>query len=134
MSFHLFLRAFSHVFHPYCRCNFLAGGIGRHNDTEKASVFSDSEICANYELRLSRIIDILKEINPKPSDIKSILKPQLPEVKTIEDSALDETISYTEGLLGNIEKNILTYEQKLKYLDGRIEENNQNTAREVSKA
>jgi len=49
------------------------------NDTEKASVFSDSEICANYELRLSRIIDILKEINPKPSDIKAMLKPQLPK-------------------------------------------------------
>ena len=55
------------------------------NDTEKASVFSDSEICANYELRLSRIIDILKEINPKPSGIKS---------KLLDDYIIDQEIKW----------------------------------------
>jgi V/A-type H+-transporting ATPase subunit I len=96
------------------------------DDTEKASAFPDSEICANYVLRLSRIIDILNQIDPKPSGIKTMLKPPIQEIKTIEDSTLDEINSYAEGLLGNIEKNILTYEQKLKKLEERKGEINQN--------
>ena len=91
-------------------------------ESEKASVHPDAEICANYELRVSRLIDILKKIKPKPSGVKSVLNPELPEIKTIEDSSLDEIISYAEGLLGNIEKNILNSEQKLKELDERKNE------------
>jgi len=93
-------------------------------DFEKASMHPDAEICANYELRLSRLIDILKKIKPKSSGIKDMLHPQMPEVKTVEDCSLEELCSYAEGLLGNIEKNILGSEQKLKELDERKNEIN----------
>ncbi|GAH11802.1 unnamed protein product, partial [marine sediment metagenome] len=72
-----------------------------------------------YELRLSRLIDILSKIKSKPSGIKAMLKPQLPEIKSIEDSPLEEICSYAEGVLGNIEKSILSSEEKLKDLDER---------------
>lgn len=86
---------------------------------EKSTALSDAEICANYNLRLSRLIDILNRIRSKPSGMKAMLHPHLPEIKTIEDSPLEEIYSYAEGVLGNIEKNILSSEEKLKDLDER---------------
>ena len=95
-------------------------------DSEKASMHPDAEICTNYELRLSRLIDILDGIRSKPSGIKALLHPELPEIKTVEDCSLEEIYSYIEGVLGEIEKNILKNYQKLQELDERKEKINQN--------
>ena len=90
-------------------------------DAEKAHMHPDASICTNYELRLSRLIDILKKITPKKSGIKAFFNPELPEIKTIEDRPLEEIYSYIEGLLDKIENNILENEQKLQELDQRKE-------------
>ncbi|MCK5031206.1 MAG: hypothetical protein KAR64_07045, partial [Thermoplasmatales archaeon] len=82
-------------------------------DMEKASMHPEAGVCTTYELRLSRLIDILNRIKSKPSGLKTILNPQLPEIKTVEDRFLEEIYSYAEGTLGEIEKNILDSEQKL---------------------
>ncbi len=82
-------------------------------DMEKASMHPEAGVCTTYELRLSRLIDILNRIKSKPSGLKAILNPQLPEIKTVEDRSLEEIYSYAEGTLGEIEKNILDSEQKL---------------------
>jgi len=95
-------------------------------DNEKATAHPDAEICANYDLRISRLIDILSKIKSKPSGIKSILKPQLPAVKKIEESSLEEICSYAEGVLGDIEKNILTIEEKVNNFNDRISLINSN--------
>ena len=84
---------------------------------EKAEMHPDASVCTNYNLRLTRLIDILDGIRDKPSGIKSMLHPQLPEVKTVEMRSLDELYSYAEGILGEIEKKILAHEDKLKTLD-----------------
>ncbi len=84
---------------------------------EKAEMHPDASVCTNYNLRLTRLIDILDGIRDKPSGIKSMLHPQLPEVKTVETRSLDELYSYAEGILGEIEKKILVHEDKLKTLD-----------------
>ena len=86
-------------------------------ETEKASIHSDAGICANYELRLSRIIDILDKIRVKPKGIKSMLNPELPKIKTVEDSPLGEMFSHIETVLEEIEKNILDSDQKLQDLE-----------------
>ena len=88
---------------------------------EKASMHPDAETCTTYELRLSRLIGILKRITPKKSGLKAILHPELPEIRSVEDHSLDEIYSYTEGILGEIEKKILEREQKLQELNERIE-------------
>ncbi len=95
-------------------------------DSEKASMHPDASICTNYELRLSRLIDILDTIRIKPKGIKSLLHPELPEVKTVENSSLEEMFSHIEGVLGEIEKNILENDQKLQYLDEQKQKINQD--------
>ncbi len=95
-------------------------------DSEKASMHPDANICTNYELRLSRLIDILDTIRIKQKGIKSLLHPELPEVKTVENSSLEEIFSHIEGVLGEIEKNILENDQKLQYLDEQKQKINQD--------
>jgi V/A-type H+-transporting ATPase subunit I len=91
-------------------------------DLEQASMHSDSGICANYKLRVSRLIDILKKITPKKGGIKGFLNPQLPQVKTVETRSIDELFSYTEGVLNEIEGTILDLENKLNEYNDKVEQ------------
>jgi V/A-type H+-transporting ATPase subunit I len=86
---------------------------------EKASMRPEAGVCTTYELRLSRLIDILNRIKSKPGGLKALLNPQLPEIKPVEDRSLEEIYSYAEGTLSEIEKNILDSEQKLNDLKER---------------
>lgn len=86
---------------------------GNLEDLEQASMHSDAGLCANYNLRVSRLIGILKNIKPKPGGIKSFLKPQLPKIRTVESRSIDELFSYTEGVLHEIEKTILDHDAEL---------------------
>jgi V/A-type H+-transporting ATPase subunit I len=88
-------------------------------DFEKAEMHPEASVCTTYDLRLTRLIDILDGIRSKPSGIKAMLHPQLPEIKTVEECPLDELYSRAEGILGEIEKKILAHEGKLKTLDER---------------
>ena len=90
-------------------------------EAEKASMHPDASVCTTYELRLTRIIDILNNVAPKPGGLTSILHPQLPEIKTVEERSLEELYSYAEGVLGEIEKYILDSEQCLKEFDEKRE-------------
>ena len=92
-------------------------------ETEKAEMDPEAGTCTSYELRLSRLIDILRKTQKSPSGIKAILNPQLPEVKSVERRSLEELYSYAEGVLNEIEKNILSYEESLKELDEQKEKN-----------
>ncbi len=88
--------------------------------SQQTPIHHDAETCTIYELRLSRLIDILKKITPIKSGLKNLLHPELPEIKNIEDHSLDEIYSYTEGILAEIEKKILEREQKLQEFNERI--------------
>ena len=89
---------------------------------EQASMHSDVDICANYKLRVSRLIDILKKIIPKKGGIKGFLNPQLPKVKTVETRSIDEIFSYTEGILNEIERTILDQENTLNKYNEKLEQ------------
>jgi V/A-type H+-transporting ATPase subunit I len=96
---------------------------------EQASMFSDAEICATYNLRITRLIDILKSIEHKPKGLKAIkamFNPQLPEIKTVEPCLLDELFSYSEGVLDKIEKTILDQSEELKKINENQERINQD--------
>jgi len=77
---------------------------------------NDAETCIMYELRISRLIGILKKIKSKKSGLKAIFNPELPEIKSVEYRSLDEINSYAEGLLEEIEKNILEHDKKHKQI------------------
>jgi V/A-type H+-transporting ATPase subunit I len=100
--------------------------IAIHNETEKASMQPDSGLCANYELRLTRLIDILNSIRLKASGLKAILNTKTPEIKKVEDCSLDEIYSLIEGTLINIEKKIIDYDKKMLELDEKIEKLSSN--------
>ena len=84
---------------------------------EPAESHQETSTLVNYELRLTRLIDILKKTKKSPGGIKGFLNPQLPEIKEIEDRNIDELYSYAEGFLNGFEKNILSYEEKVAQLD-----------------
>ena len=90
-------------------------------DTEKAPMHPDAEACTTYELRISRLTDILKKIKKKKSGIRAIFNPELPEIKYVEDRSLDEIYSYTEGILDEIEKKILERKDKLEEIKEKVE-------------
>jgi V/A-type H+-transporting ATPase subunit I len=85
-------------------------------DIERATTHPEAAICANYETRFSRLIDILKKIKPKKSGIKSFLKPELPKIKTVEKHSLEDIYSHAEGLLSEIENSIIKKQQKIQEL------------------
>jgi V/A-type H+-transporting ATPase subunit I len=80
---------------------------------EKATVHPETSTCNSYELRLSRLIDILQKIVPSQGGITALLKPQIPEIKSVEDLSLDELYSIAEGILGEIEKKIIDHDDQL---------------------
>ena len=90
-------------------------------NVERATMHPDSEALTTYELRLTRLIDILKRIKPKKSGIKALLNPELPEKKEIDEHNIDELFSYVEGILSEIEQGILAHENKLHEFNERIE-------------
>ena len=83
---------------------------------------SDAGLCTNYELRLTRLIDILRGIRSKKSGIKAMLNPKLPEITTVEDCSIEEIYSLTEGILGEIEKGIIDKEKKISEIVEKIED------------
>jgi len=96
------------------------------DDAEKAGMHPESETCANYELRLTRLIDILKKITPGKKGFKAMLSPDLPQVKKIEELSLNELYSNAESYLGKTEENILKKEEHLQKLKEEKEKINQN--------
>ncbi len=84
---------------------------------ESAEMHPEASTCTTYEQRLSRIISILQKVKVKPKGAKAFLNPELPEVKPVEDSSLEELYSYAEGILGEIEQHILSKEKQLQNLN-----------------
>ncbi|MCJ2513514.1 MAG: V-type ATP synthase subunit I [Candidatus Thermoplasmatota archaeon] len=96
-------------------------GSEEFKDTVKASVHPETSLCINYELRLSRLIGILRKISPKEKGIKNILNPKITEIIDIEDYSLDEIYSQIEYTLSDIEKKILINEKRILESDDKIE-------------
>jgi len=96
------------------------------DDSEKAGMHPDAETCAIYELRLTRLIDILKRITPHKKGIKAILSPELLQTKNVVESSIEELFSCAEGYLDKTEKKILEKEEKLQALNEQKEKINRD--------
>lgn len=97
------------------------------NEAEKADIPKEATVCMNYELRLSRLIDILDKIRPKERGIKALLNPEEPFVKEVEERSLEEICSDIEKLLSTIENRILEDEATLT----KIRESREKIEREI---
>jgi V/A-type H+-transporting ATPase subunit I len=76
----------------------------------------ETTVCFSYEQRLTRLIQILQHVQRKPSGIKALLNPELPEVKTVQDRTLEELYSYVEGILADCESSILAKDEQRKQI------------------
>ncbi len=86
------------------------------NETQPTSMHPEADTLITYELRLTRLIDILKKIQKKPSGIKALLHPQLPEIQPIEKKPLSALYQDIDTTLKDIEENILTHHKKAEQL------------------
>ena len=80
---------------------------------ERAESHPEAENLSNYEIRLSRLIGILKKVAPKKKGIKAILDPDLPKIKDVEDLDYEDLYSYSEGILSEIENSILKHKEQI---------------------
>jgi V/A-type H+/Na+-transporting ATPase subunit I len=97
--------------------------------TKPGVVHPELESLTMYELRLSRIIDILKKAKSSKKGLKALLKPEKTEDLTlIEQKNIDELYSYTETMLHSIEKKILSFEDSLNSLDDQLEKSTSLTS------
>jgi V/A-type H+-transporting ATPase subunit I len=84
---------------------------------EKTEMHPEAGICSNYDLRLTRLIDILKKTRKSTTGIKAMLRPKKPVIKNVEEKSLDELYSSAESTLSEIESSILDYENSLRKID-----------------
>ncbi|MFO7677060.1 MAG: V-type ATP synthase subunit I [Thermoplasmatota archaeon] len=86
------------------------------------SVDAELESLSMYELRVSRVIDILKKAKTSKKGLKAVLKPEkTPEAMVVEQKNIDELYSYTETVLHSIEKEVISFEETLHKIDEEVE-------------
>ncbi len=96
--------------------------ISKDNDEEfdAASQHPEAPTLASYDVRLSRLIDILKRHKQKKKGIKSMLSYEEPETKEVEAQTLDDLYSETEGFLQEVEAEILGFDSRLSEISEQV--------------
>jgi V/A-type H+-transporting ATPase subunit I len=97
------------------------------NETEKANSHPEAGPCTEYELRLSRLIDILKQTQQKPTGIKAMLKPGISEKTEVESQTLDELYSFAESILHDIEQTCISCDDQQHELQQKIDDLNEES-------
>ncbi len=98
------------------------------NDTEKANADPEAGPCSEYELRLTRLIDILKKTQSKPTGMKAMLTPKVTEKTEVETRTLDELYSYAESILHDIEQTCISCDEQQHEIQQKIDELTLETA------
>ncbi|MEA2053787.1 MAG: V-type ATP synthase subunit I [Candidatus Thermoplasmatota archaeon] len=89
-------------------------------DLEEGAMHPDVGRCASYELRLTRIIDILKKYERKKKGIRAALSPSITEKAKIKKRLLEEKIRQAKNLLEGIESFIIEAESKIEGIEKRL--------------
>jgi len=89
-------------------------------EADKSEMDPEVATCTNYELRISRLIDILKKYKKSPKGLKAMLNPPKSEKSTIHERTIDEIFSYSESILHEIEEHILEFENKINTISEKI--------------
>ena len=96
--------------------------ISKEDDKEftAASQHPEAPTLASYDVRLSRLIDILKQHKEKKKGIKSMLAFEEPERKEVEAQSIDDLYSEAEGFLQDVEAEILEFDSRLSEISERL--------------
>ncbi|MBN1860103.1 MAG: V-type ATP synthase subunit I [Candidatus Thermoplasmatota archaeon] len=98
---------------------------------DKVEVPVEAALFSAYEVRLTKVIDILARIKKSPQGIKAFLHPDVPQIKEVSNRSPQMISSEIEGVLGSIEKKILTTEEHIKQLKER-QIKNEETGKQLS--
>lgn len=93
-------------------------------DTEKAHTHPEAGPCSEYELRLTRLIDILKRTQTKPKGLKGMLTPKIAQKTEVETRTLDELYSFAESILHDIEQTVISCDEQQHEIQQKIDELN----------
>ncbi len=99
--------------------------------TEKVDVPSESSIFGGYELRLTKLIDILVKTKQSPKGIKAILHPEMPTITEVKHRSPTEISSDIEEIFESLEKKIITLDEQIKQL-GEQKIKNEEIEKQVS--
>jgi len=91
-------------------------------DVEKGSMHPDVHACATYELRLTRILDILKQYEEKKKGIRASLRPSMPERQKVPARTLSEKLASADDVLRDVEEFIIDAEEHIEQIDKQIDE------------
>lgn len=99
--------------------------------TEKVDVPSESSIFGGYDLRLTKLIDILVKTKQSPKGIKAILHPEMPTITEVKHRSPTEISSDIEEVFVSLEKKIITLDEQIKQL-GEQKIKNEEIEKQVS--
>lgn len=88
---------------------------------EEGAMHRDVGICASRELRLTRIIEILKKYEKREKGIRAALKPAIPEKVRVKKTSLDKKIKQADELLEDIEDFVIEAEGRIEEIEKRAE-------------
>ncbi len=84
---------------------------------EEGEMHPDVGKCASYELRLTKIVDVLKKYEKKKKGIKSMLSPTSPEKKKVTKQSLDKKVEEAEKILQEVEKCVMEGEAEIEEIE-----------------
>ncbi len=88
---------------------------------EEGEMHPEVGICASYELRLTKIIDVLKKYEKRRKGIKSILSPATIEKKKVKKKSLEEKVKEADLLLQEVEKFVMEREAEIEEIEKRCD-------------
>ncbi len=91
------------------------------DEVEEGSMHPEVDRCASRELRLTRILNILRQYKKEPSGIRARLQPSIPEPHQVHRRPLDEKIATADELLEDIEQFVINAEEDIEDIDKRLE-------------
>jgi len=98
-------------------------------DVEEGSMHPEVDRCASRELRLTRILNILKQYEKKKGGIRAMLQPSVPEQRQVHRRTLDEKIAAADELLEDIERYVINAEEDIEAIDKRLDAIEEQRAR-----
>ncbi|HDS59117.1 MAG TPA: hypothetical protein ENN54_02325, partial [Thermoplasmatales archaeon] len=94
----------------------------RREEVAEGRMHPQVDACASRELRLTRILDILKKYEQKKKGLRAALRPSLPEKRPVHRCPLEEKLAEAEEVLEDIESFIIDAEERIEDIDRRLDD------------
>lgn len=86
-----------------------------HDQTgENVDVPPEVTVYNALEVRLTKVIEILSKAKSSPKGLKTLLRPEMPEVKTVNNRSAQEISSDVDHILQTLEKSIIEMDETIK--------------------